>query len=298
MRRSHELNVADVGRAAHTTRFAPSPTGLLHSGHAFAALRAHEAAAGGRFLLRMEDLDAGRARPEYEAAIEEDLEWLGLRWERPVLRQSTRASAYREALGRLSAAGLLYPCFCSRSEIVAEIARAAQAPHEPARRLYPGTCRALAPSERQRRSESGAAYALRLDVERAAALVGPLQFVELGVGPAGERGEIHVDPMLFGDFVVARRDLPAAYHLAVVVDDAYQGVTLVTRGNDLFSATHIQRLIQALLQLPPPRYLHHRLILDEAGNKLSKRDGAVTLRSLRERGVTAEQLRAQLLQMP
>jgi glutamyl-Q tRNA(Asp) synthetase len=278
----------------HTTRFAPSPTGLLHLGHAFAALTAYEAAAGGRFLLRIEDLDQQRARAEHVAAITADLAWLGLRWETPVLRQSERSAAYAAALAALRARDLLYPCFCTRSEIAAEIARAGQAPHERQTSLYPGTCRALTAVERRRRIDSGVPYALRLDVTRAAALIGSLEFTELGTGPGGERGVIRVDPLLFGDFVMARKDLPASYQLAVVVDDAYQDVSLVTRGNDLFTATHIQRLLQALLQLPAPLYAHHRLILDSSRNKLSKRDQATTLRSLRQQGTSAAQIRARL----
>lgn len=278
----------------HTTRFAPSPTGLLHLGHAFAALSACDAAAGGRFLLRIEDLDVARARVEYQAAIEEDLAWLGLRWERPVLRQSTRTAAYQAALAELRRRELLYPCFCTRSAIGAEIARAGQAPHQGQAVPYPGTCRALAAEERVRRLRAGAPYALRLDVARAAALVGSLEFSELGAGPAGEHGVICVEPRSAGDVVLARKDLPAAYHLAVVLDDAYQQVTLVTRGEDLFSATHVQRLLQALLDLPVPQYAHHRLILDAAGRKLSKRDRAVTLQSLRHQGVTPAQIRERL----
>jgi glutamyl-Q tRNA(Asp) synthetase len=273
-----------------TTRFAPSPTGLLHLGHAFAALRAYEAAAGGRFLVRIEDLDTGRARFEYEAAILEDLGWIGLRWETPVLHQSERAGAYRAAIASLAARELLYPCFCTRREIADEVARAGQAPHQFEQRIYPGSCRVLAASERARRIANGDAYALRLDVGRAAAASDPLDFMELGSGPAGEHGVIRVDPLLFGDFVLARKDLPAAYHLAVVVDDAFQGVTLVTRGNDLFAATHIQRLLQALLELPSPQYAHHRLILDTSGRKFSKRDRSVTLRALRDEGTTPAQL--------
>jgi glutamyl-Q tRNA(Asp) synthetase len=277
-----------------TTRFAPSPTGLLHLGHAFAALSAYQAAAGGRFLLRIEDLDSGRARADYVTAIEEDLAWLGLQWQTPVLHQSSRADAYELALASLSARELLYPCFCTRSAIAAEIARAGQAPHEGQPALYPGTCRSLTAGERTQRQRAGVSYALRLDVERAAALVGALEFTELGAGPAGEHGVIGVDPRSFGDVVLARKDLPAAYHLAVVVDDAYQQVTLVTRGQDLFCAAHIQRLLQALLDLPAPHYAHHRLILDPSGRKLSKRDRAVTLRNLREQGVTPAQIRERL----
>lgn len=278
------------------TRFAPSPTGLLHLGHAFAAITAHDMArsAGGRFLVRIEDLDRTRCRPEFEAAILEDLDWLGLAWERPVLRQSERFEAYRAALDRLAERGLLYPCFCTRGDIEAEIARSAEAPHGPEGPLYPGTCRGLSEDERQMRIDSGALYALRLDVTKAAALAGPLSFEEQSNGPKGERGIIDVNPLLFGDIVIARKDVPASYHLAVVVDDAFQGVTLVTRGNDLFAATHVQRLLQALLGLPTPAYAHHRLILDAQGRKFSKRDRAVTLRSMRESGMMPAQIRERL----
>jgi glutamyl-Q tRNA(Asp) synthetase len=274
------------------TRFAPSPTGHLHLGHAFAALTAHDVArsAGGRFLLRIEDIDRSRSRSEYAAAILEDLEWLGVEWEPPLLRQSERFAAYRSALDRLEAAGLLYPCFCTRSDI----ARASEAPHGPEGPPYPGTCRTLSSTERARRIQSGAAYALRLDVAKAAQRIGPLSFEEQGSGPDGERGMIAVNPLPFGDIVLARKDTPASYHLAVVVDDAFQGVTLVSRGSDLFAATHVQRLLQARLDLPQPTYAHHRLILDAQGRKFSKRDRAVTLRELRARGVTPQDIRARL----
>ncbi len=281
------------------TRFAPSPTGYLHLGHAFAALTAHDAAqaAGGRFLLRLEDLDSGRCRAEFVDAIYEDLAWLGLTWETPVLRQSARGDAYRAALARLEALGLVYPCFCTRKEIAEEIARAVEAPHllssGPEGFHYPGTCRALAEDVRRDRI-TREPYALRLDVAKAAALAGALWFEERGAGPNGEHGTIPCDPTLFGDIVLARKDLPAAYHLAVVVDDAFQGVSLVTRGNDLFSAAHVQRLLQALLDLPVPAYAHHRLILDEHGRKFSKRDSAVTLRHLREAGMSPQEIRRRL----
>jgi len=262
------------------TRFAPSPTGHLHLGHAYAALYARER--GERFLLRMEDIDVTRSRSEFEAAICEDLAWLGLDWDGPVLRQSTRFDAYRAALARLDGEGLLYPCFCTRSEIAAEIAHAVEAPHGPEGPLYPGTCRALSSSERKARIETGAPYALRLDVGAAVRRLPALTFHEDGEGP--QRGEIVVDPLLFGDVVLARKETPASYHLAVVVDDAFQDVTLVTRGDDLFAATHIQRVLQTLLDLPAPSYAHHRLILDANGRKFSKRDQSVTLRALREAG--------------
>jgi glutamyl-Q tRNA(Asp) synthetase len=254
------------------TRFAPSPTGYLHLGHAYAALIA--ARSGERFLLRIEDIDRGRCRGEFEDAIFEDLAWLGLDWEKPVLRQSERAPAYGEALARLSAQGLIYPCTCTRRDIAA----AGGAPHGDEGPIYPGTCRG-------RTDRPDAPFALRLDAAKAAMLAGPLIFEEHGKTVA-------VDPLLLGDVVLARKEMPGAYHLAVVVDDAFQGVTLVTRGEDLFPAMHVQRLLQALLGLPAPAYAHHKLILDAAGRKFSKRDSAVTLRALRAEGVTPSQIRA------
>lgn len=269
-----------------TTRFAPSPTGWLHLGHAFAALFASQQAGSGRFLIRLEDIDAMRARPEYEEAIYEDLAWLGLSWEKPVRRQSDHLDDYRAALGQLEAKGLLYPCFCTRREIQDEIARAGNAPQGPDGPLYPGTCRHLDADERQQRLASGAAYALRLDVMKALKLLeAPLTFTELS------RGEIIADPSIFGDVVLARKDTPASYHLAVVVDDALQGITLVTRGEDLLPATHLHRLLQQLLGLPLPRWHHHQLITDETGKRLAKRDDARSLRSLREAGWTPERVR-------
>lgn len=270
---------------AATTRFAPSPTGYLHLGHAYAAVMA--ARSGSRFLVRVEDIDATRCRPAFDAAIFEDLAWLGLHWETPVLRQSERMQAYGDALARLKGDGLVYPCFCTRAEIADEIARAGNAPHGPDGAHYPGSCRRLSPAEVDEKVAAGIPYALRLDVGEAARRTGPLAFVETGAGPNGERGTIAVEPMLFGDVVLARKETPSAYHLAVVVDDGFQGVDLVTRGHDLFAAAHIQRVLQTLLGLPQPTYGHHRLILDEAGKKFSKRDQAVTLRALRAGGATA-----------
>jgi glutamyl-Q tRNA(Asp) synthetase len=267
-----------------TTRFAPSPTGYLHLGHAFAALTA--ARSGTRLLVRIEDIDATRCRLEYETAIFEDLAWLGLAWEQPVLRQSARMGAYAAALDRLKAQELVYPCFCTRAEIAEEIARAGDAPHGPEGMHYPGTCRHLSAAECSEKIAAGIPYALRLDAAKAAARVGSLSFTEHGAGPNGETGRITVDPLLFGDVVLARKETPSAYHLAVVVDDVFQGVDLVTRGHDLFAAAHIQRVLQVLLGLPEPTYAHHRLILDEHGKKFSKRDHAVTLRMLRLTGVT------------
>jgi len=274
------------------TRFAPSPTGFLHLGHAYAAISAHDQ--GERFLLRIEDIDRGRCRPEFEAAIFEDLAWLGLDWEKPVLRQSERSPAYAAALETLTGKGLVYPCFCTRKDIADEIARAGAAPHGAEGPLYPGICRELSDDVRNAKIAAGVPHALRLNAAKAAGLAGPLWFVEQGSGPAGENGTIAVDPLSLGDVVLARKEMPAAYHLAVVVDDAFQGVTLVTRGNDLFAATHVQRLLQALLDLPVPNYAHHKLILDEHGRKFSKRDAAVTLRELRTRGVTPDDIRQRL----
>lgn len=274
------------------TRFAPSPTGFLHLGHAFAALTA--ARAGERFLLRIEDIDTTRCRPEFEDAIYEDLAWLGLDWEMPVLRQSERFEAYRTALDALQSQGLLYPCFCTRAEIAAEIARASEAPHGPEGPVYPGTCRHLSEEQREARIASGAPYALRLDSQKAASIIGMLAFEEHGAGPEGEHGTIAVEPLLFGDVVLARKETPASYHLCVVVDDAFQGVTLVTRGNDLFAAAHIQRVLQTLLGLPAPDYAHHKLILDKSGKKFSKRDSAATLRDLRANGITPYQIKLRL----
>jgi len=283
------------------TRFAPSPTGFLHLGHAYAALTAYESArrAGGRFLLRIEDIDQTRCRPEHESSILEDLRWLGLSWEQPVRRQSEHFIDYAVALEKLNSAGLLYPCFCTRKDIAEEIARAGIAPQAsewgPGGPLYPGTCRGLSEALRAARIGEGAPYALRLDIAKAMRRIArELTFEEHGRGPHGETGEHRAQPELFGDLVLARKELPASYHLAVVVDDALQGITLVTRGQDLFPATHIQRLLQALLELPTPAYAHHRLVLDSQGRKFSKRDRAATLAGMRQAGVTARELRATL----
>ena len=274
----------------NVTRFAPSPTGYLHLGHAFAAIRAHDAAQGGRFLLRIEDLDPGRPRPQFIDAIFDDMRWLGLTWEEPVLLQSERMDRYRAALERVQARELLYPCFCTRAGVAAEIARATEAPHGPDGPHYPGTCRNLSARERTDLLDSGAAYALRLDSRKAGQMLPALSFQEVGEKSPLEGSSFQVDPLIFGDIVIARKDVPASYHLAVVVDDADQGVTLITRGLDLLPATHIQRVLQQLLGLPVPQYAHHRLITDAAGRKLSKRDSATTLRDLRARGVSPMQV--------
>ncbi len=275
------------------TRFAPSPTGLLHLGHAHAALFAwlRARAAGGRFLLRIEDLDSARCRPEYGSAILDDLTWLGLDWDGEVRVQSTHLDAYRAALSSLQARGLVYPCFCTRAAIRAEIAAAPAAPHDwptgapDAAPRYPGTCRHLRPRERKARLEAGESHALRLDMAKAIRLAGPLTCIE------GDR-QIACDPAPFGDVVLGRKDSPASYHLSATHDDALQGVTLVTRGEDLRAATAVHRLLQALFAWPEPAYQHHPLLRNAAGRRLSKRDGASSLRALRAAGESPAAVRA------
>ncbi|MFQ5773959.1 MAG: tRNA glutamyl-Q(34) synthetase GluQRS [Kiloniellaceae bacterium] len=270
------------------TRFAPSPSGYLHLGHAHAALFAWHAAraAGGRFLLRIEDIDGPRCRPQFEAAIDEDLAWLGLDWERPPRRQSEHMADYAAALDRLGGLGLLYPCFCTRKAIRAEVARAARAPHGPDGALYPGTCRTLSEAERRARMAEGRPYALRLDMARAAARAGPLTWRDRGAG------EVAADPLGLGDVVLARKEVATSYHLAVTLDDAVQGVTLVTRGADLFHATHVHRLLQALLGLPVPEWHHHRLLADAGGARLAKRGDGLSIRALRAAGKSPAEVRA------
>lgn len=270
------------------TRFAPSPTGLLHLGHAHSALFAWRAAraAGGRFLLRIEDIDPGRCRPDFGDALQRDLAWLGLSWPLPVRRQSEHMDDYGAALARLDALGVVYPCFCTRREIEEEIARAGHAPHGPDGPLYPGTCRRIAADRRTAGRGAGQPFALRLDVGRAAALAGPLDWRDRSHGVQRAR------PETLGDIVLARKDVPTSYHLSVTVDDHLQGVTLVTRGEDLFHATHLHRLLQALLGYDAPDYHHHRLLTDPRGRRLSKRDGALSLAALREAGHDPAGIRA------
>lgn len=270
------------------TRFAPSPTGHLHLGHAHSALFGWRAAreAGGRFLLRIEDIDPGRCRPEFERDLMEDLAWLGLDWETPVRRQSDHLDDYRAALERLQGMGVIYPCFCTRKDIAAEIARAGHAPHGPDGPLYPGTCRHRAETDRAARIAAGAPYALRLDVACAKGLTGPLRWHDRG------KGWQEATPEILGDVVLARKDTPTSYHLSVTTDDHLQGVTLVTRGEDLFFATHLHRLLQALLGYAVPEWHHHGLLTNERGERLAKRDKAQTLRSLREAGRTPAEVRA------
>ncbi|HEX8225141.1 MAG TPA: tRNA glutamyl-Q(34) synthetase GluQRS [Allosphingosinicella sp.] len=279
------------------TRFAPSPTGRLHLGHAFSALLAHEFARGrdGAFLLRIEDIDPGRSRSEHVDSIIEDLAWLGIDWDGEIIFQSERLALYAEALGRLKGAGLVYPCFCTRGAIAAEIAASAAAPHGPDGPLYPGTCRALSIGERERRMASEP-HAWRLDVAKALhSLRGaaPLYWHD------GDT-EVQAEPERYGDVVLARKDAPVSYHLAVTVDDAAQEVTDVVRGRDLYAATDVHRLLQALLGLPTPHYHHHPLLLGPDGRRLAKRHGAPSLRELRESGVDPQALAADLLtgQMP
>jgi glutamyl-Q tRNA(Asp) synthetase len=276
------------GTPTTVTRFAPSPTGYLHLGHAYSALLAWRRAreVGGRFLVRLEDIDATRCRAEFADAALADLAWLGIDWDGAVRRQSAHFADYRAALDRLAARGLVYPCFCTRAAIQAEIARAGSAPHGPEGPLYPGTCRGRDGDERRARIAAGDAFALRLDVGRAFAGVGELDWID-------EQAEtVRADPASHGDVVLARKEVPTSYHLAVTVDDALQGVTLVTRGEDLFTATHIHRLLQALLGLPVPRYHHHKLLTDARGRRYAKRDRALTLRALREAGSSPAEVRA------
>ena len=262
------------------TRFAPSPTGRLHLGHAFSAFFAYEMARaqGGRFLLRIEDIDPDRCRPEFDTRILEDLAWLGLRWEEPVWRQSERMDAYAAALDALRQRGLLYPCFCTRKDIQREIDAAGHAPHGPDGPVYPGTCRRLSDDERAERIENGTPHALRLRMDGATEVAGPLDFADAAAG------RVTVDALPFGDVVLARKDIATSYHLAVVVDDAAQGVTTVTRGEDLLPAAHVHRVLQALLGLPEPRYAHHGLLTDADGKRFAKRDVGLTIRALREAG--------------
>ena len=278
-------------------RFAPSPNGYLHLGHAYSALLNFDSAraVGGRFLLRIEDIDATRCRSEFETAIYQDLAWLGLSWETPVRRQSEHLPGYREVVAKLSAQGLVYSAFESRAEIARLVAQREAAgawPRDPdGAPLYPGAAKALAPAERQRLIERGAPYALRLDMAAARQRAGELFWTEQGEGPGGESGRIAARPEAWGDVILARKETPTSYHLSVVIDDALQGVTDVVRGQDLFHATSVHRLLQQLLGLPQPSYLHHRLLLDDRGQKLSKSTDATGLRELRSAGATPADIR-------
>lgn len=271
------------------TRFAPSPTGRLHLGHALAARMAHDLARtadGGRFLLRFEDIDAPRVRSEFYQGIEEDLQWLGLPWDEEPLRQTNRSSAYEAALDTLRQKKLVYPCFCTRREIQEEWAAMSGAPQGPEGPIYPVTCLRLSESERQDKLAAGIPHAWRLDSHKATTIAGPLTFHDLRFGT------ITVNPNLLGDVILARKDIGPAYHLAVVVDDAFQEITHVTRGEDLLPSTHVHRLLQSLLGMPEPVYLHHELMLDASGKRLAKRCDSLSIAALREAGHSASELLA------
>ena len=278
-------------------RFAPSPNGYLHLGHAYSALLNFRCAqeSGGRLLLRIEDIDPTRCRPEFEQAIHEDLAWLGITWEQPVRRQSEHLAEYRAALERLQGMGLVYPSFESRAEIARLVAqRDADGawPRDPdGAPLYPGAAMSLSEARRAELMAGGAPYALRLDMPAAVARAGGLAWDEHGAGPSGESGTVEARPEAWGDVILARKETPTSYHLSVVIDDALQGVTEVVRGQDLFHATGVHRLLQALLGLPAPAYQHHRLIRDAQGHKLSKSTQATGLRTLRTEGVSPTEIR-------
>jgi glutamyl-Q tRNA(Asp) synthetase len=264
------------------TRFAPSPTGELHLGSAYSARIARDRAraVGGTFLVRIEDIDIRRCKREYETAMLDDLQWLGLGWDGEVRRQSEHFVDYGRVLDRLDARGLIYPCFCTR----ADIAASSNAPHGPDGPLYPGTCRHLSPAERRDKRVAGIEHCLRLDCEKAAKQAGSYHFVD------ETRGRFDGQPTLFGDFVIARKDTPTSYHLSVTVDDHLQGVTLVTRGEDLLPSTHVHVLLQRLLGYDTPAYAHHRLLLGPDGKRLAKRDRSTSIRALRQDGKTPTQV--------
>jgi glutamyl-Q tRNA(Asp) synthetase len=272
------------------TRFAPSPTGELHLGSAYSAWsgwhRAREA--GGRFLVRIEDIDIRRCRREFETAMLGDLEWLGFAWDGAVRRQSDHFPDYGRALDRLEARGLIYPCFCTRSDLAAS----ASAPQGPDGPIYPGTCRPLSAQERRDRIEAGREFCLRMDSAKAAAEAGPYRFVD------EHHGQIEGQPTLMGDFVIARKDTPTSYHLSVTVDDHLQGVTLVTRGEDLLLSTHVHALLQKLLGYETPLYAHHRLLTDASGRRFAKRDRAMTIRAMREAGMSPREVIDTALMFP
>lgn len=268
------------------TRFAPSPTGELHLGSAYSAWIAWKRAreAGGTFLVRIEDIDIRRCKREFETAILTDLKWLGLAWDGAVRRQSDHFAEYGQVLDRLDARGLVYPCFCTRSDIAASAGAPHSPRHGPDGPLYPGTCRHLSAQDRRKRIAAGVEHCLRLDAAKAAAEAGPYDFTD------EKRGRIAGEPLLFGDVVIARKDTPTSYHLSVTHDDHLQGVTLVTRGEDLLPSTHVHVLLQKLLGFATPLYAHHRLLVTPDGRRLAKRDRSLTLRALREGGKTPEEV--------
>jgi glutamyl-Q tRNA(Asp) synthetase len=285
----------NIGMPQPVFRFAPSPNGYLHLGHALSALLNADLAraSGGRLLLRIEDIDRTRCKPEYEQAIYADLGWLGIVLEQPVRRQSEHFDAYRDALAKLQALDLVYPAFESRGDIAQMVTERGDGwPRDPdGAPVYPGGRASMTDAERKARMDAGEPYALRLDMAAAVARAGELTWSEAGQGPSGETGVIAAKPQAWGDVILARKEMPTSYHLSVVVDDALQGVTHVVRGQDLFWSTSVHRLLQALLGLPAPAYRHHRLILDEAGRKLSKSTKATALRALRADGATPPDIR-------
>ncbi|MFK7851316.1 MAG: tRNA glutamyl-Q(34) synthetase GluQRS [Akkermansiaceae bacterium] len=268
-----------------TTRFAPSPTGLLHLGHAYSAKVAFDLARehNGTFLLRHEDIDSSRVRDEFYQSIEEDLRWLGLNWDGEILTQLPRQAVYESVLNQLKKTGIVYPCFCTRRDIQAEIARSASAPHIKSH-LYPGTCRELPTHISADKIANGASHAWRLDAKGAQEIHGPLTFVD------SRFGNLTVNPELNGDAVIARKDIGIAYHLAVVVDDEFQNITHVTRGDDLLDSTHIHRQLQAILSYREPTYLHHPSVCDSNGKRLAKRDNAMSIQQLRSEGISPEEI--------
>jgi len=281
-------------------RFAPSPNGYLHLGHAFSALENERLAraSGGRLFLRIEDIDKDRCRPEYERAIIEELRWLGVPFDPEIRRQSHHLADYAQALTQLERKGILYPCFCSRTDIVQKVREKPEWPRDPdGSPLYPGTCRHLSREQRQKRLAAGDTPAYRIDIDKATALVGgKVTWLDYGSGTQGRL--VTADPRKWGDTILARRDIGTSYHIAVVVDDASQGITDIVRGEDLFQATSLHRLLQRLFDLPEPIYHHHALLRDAAGQKLSKSLRAKSLRSLREEGLTPEMVRARLVPAP
>ena len=278
-------------------RFAPSPNGFLHLGHAYSALLNFDLArkSSGRLLLRIEDIDPIRCRPEFETALFEDLEWLGIAWEQPARRQSEHLAVYRDGLERLECEGLIYPAFESRSQIKSLVQakdKISAWPRDPDNGpLYPGEAKQMSPKERDSKIKSGVPYVLRLDMAAACARAGKQSWIEQGAGPDGETGSVVASPEQWGDAILARKETPTSYHLSVVIDDALQGVTNVVRGLDLFWATGVHRILQELLDLPQPVYRHHPLVLDESGKKLSKSVAATGLRELRANGATPETIR-------
>lgn len=272
------------------TRFAPSPTGRLHMGHAFSALFAESLAITerGKFLLRIEDIDKNRCRKEYTEGIYEDLEWLGIRWDSEVLIQSTRFDEYKNSINILREMEVLYPCFCSRKKIEAEQSNVGLAPHGSMQPKYSGNCRYIGPEERENRIAKREPHSWRIDCGKALSITGQLQWVDRAAGT------INVESSILGDVIISRKDIETSYHLAVTLDDAHQGVSLVSRGKDLMESTHVHRLLQCLLDLPVPQWYHHKLIKDSKGKRFSKREGSLTLKEMRDSGISAEYLRREL----